>query len=186
MDAIEALLTRSSAKTLGPKPIAPEHLQVAYEAAVRAPDHGRLRPWRFMMIEGAARERFGEVLADTARLRNPQASDGDVAREREKAMRAPHIIVVVCRTVPGTKVPEIEQLLATAAAAENLMLALHAQGYGAVWKTGAPAYDATVKVRIGLAASDHIVGFLYAGGDVTYAPGKAASVSEALLPFNPA
>lgn len=183
MDAIEALLTRTSAKTIGTQPIAAEHLQIAYAAAVRAPDHGRLRPWRFMMIEGDARGPFALVLAETARLRNPAASDGDIAREREKATRAPHIIVVVCRPVLGTKVPEIEQLLATAAAAENLMLALHAQGYGAVWKTGAPAYDPNVKARIGLEASDHIVGFIYAGGDVTYAPGKAATVSDALLPF---
>jgi nitroreductase len=185
MLAIDALLTRSSAKTLGRKNIPPEHLQIALEAAVRAPDHGRLRPWRFMVIEGDALRHFGEVLAKAAKLRNPQASDAEITRERDKALRAPHIIVVACRIVTSAKVPEVEQILAAGAAASNLMLALHAQGYGAMWKTGLPAYDPTVKTAIGLAATDHIIGFIYAGDDPEYSPAKRASVSEAMLQFNP-
>jgi nitroreductase len=183
MDAIHALLTRSSAKAIGQTRIAQEHLRIALEAAVRAPDHGRLRPWRFMLIEGDDLRQFGEVLVEAAQRRNPQASEGEIAREREKAARAPHIIVVVCRVVASAKVPEVEQILAAGAAAQNVMLALHAQGYGAAWKTGAPAYDVGVKTAIGLAATDHIVGFIYAGGDATFAPGKRATVEEAMLPF---
>jgi nitroreductase len=180
---MEALLTRASAKTIGAKPVAPEHLRLALQAAVRAPDHGRLRPWRFMLFEGAQREALGEILATTLKQRGGEVSDGDLARERDKATRAPLIVLVVCRAVSGTKIPEIEQVLAAGAAAQNLMLAFHALGYGAMWKTGAPAYDPRVKAALGLAPTDQIIGFLYAGGDATYVPAKGAAVDDVLLAF---
>ena len=145
MDAIEALNTRSSAKTFGDIAPTQEHLATVLQAAVRAPDHGRLRPWRFMLIEGDQRRKFGEMLAASALRRTPGLSEGDLQRERGKALRAPLIIVVACRIVPGTKVPAIEQLLAAGAAAQNILLALHALGYVAAWKTGEAAYDTEVK-----------------------------------------
>ena len=141
MDAIEALVTRSSAKTYGESPPTQEHLATVLQAAVRAPDHGRLRPWRFMLIEGNQRRQFGELLAASARRRIPGLSDWRPARERDKALRAPLIIVVACRVVAGTKVPAIEQILAAGAAAQNILLALHTLGYVAAWKTGEAAYD---------------------------------------------
>ena len=133
------------------------------QAAVRAPDHGRLRPWRFMLIEGDQRRKFGEMLAASALRRVPGLSEGDLQRERDKALRAPLIIVVACRIVPGTKVPAIEQILAAGAAAQNILLALHALGYVAAWKTGEAAYDTEVKKALGFAADDHLVGFIYTG-----------------------
>ncbi len=91
-------------------------------------------------------------------------------------MRAPLIILVACRIVPGTKVPVIEQILAAGAAAQNILLGLHNFGYAAAWKTGDAAYDPEVKKALGLAADDHIVGFIYAGGGLgaLFAPGKPA------------
>src|SRR4029079_1909131 len=133
MEAIEALNTRATAKTYGADAPTKEHLAIALQAAVRAPDHGRLRPWRFMLIEGDQRRQFGELLAESAKRRVPGLSDGDLQRERDKAMRAPMIIIVMCRVVPGTKVPAIEQILAAGAATQNILLALHAQGYAAAW-----------------------------------------------------
>lgn len=185
MELLEALNARQSAKTYGPDAPTREHLAQVLQAAVRAPDHGRLRPWRFMLIEGAQRRRFGDLLAASALRRVPGLSEGDLQRERDKAMRAPLIIVVACRVVPGTKVPAIEQILAAGAATQNILLALHALGYAAAWKTGEAAYDTEVKKALGFASDDHIVGFVYTGGGqgVTVAPGKPASVQDAMLDF---
>jgi nitroreductase len=185
MDAFEALLSRNTAKTYGQTPPTREHLDMVLQAAVRAPDHGRLRPWRFMMIEGEQRRRFGELLAQSAKRRVPGLSDGDLQRERDKAMRAPLIIVVACRAVAGTKIPTIEQILAAGAATQNILLALHSLGYVSAWKTGEAAYDTEVKKALGLAPDDHIVGFVYTGGveGATFAPGKPAVVQDALLKF---
>jgi nitroreductase len=185
MDLLEALNTRATAKTYGADAPTKEHLAVALQAAVRAPDHGRLRPWRFMLIEGDQRRTFGELLASSAKRRTPALSDGDLQRERDKAMRAPMIVVVACRVVPGTKVPAIEQILAAGAATQNLLLALHAQGYAAAWKTGEAAYDAQVKQALGLAVDDHVIGFVYVGGGAgaSFSQGKPASVADAMLDF---
>jgi nitroreductase len=185
MDAIEALNTRVTAKTYGADAPTKEHLAVALQAAVRAPDHGRLRPWRFMFLEGDQRRRFGELLAESAKRRTPALSEGDLQRERAKAMRAPMIIIVICRVVPGTKVPAIEQILAAGAATQNILLALHSLGYAAAWKTGEAAYDPEVKKSLGLATDDHLIGFVYAGSrtDEAPPPGKPASVQDAMLDF---
>jgi nitroreductase len=185
METLEALNTRATAKTYGDTAPTREHLALVLQAAVRAPDHGRLRPWRFMTIEGDQRRQFGELLAASALRRVPGLSAGDLQRERDKALRAPMIIVVACRAVPGTKVPTIEQILATGAATQNILLALHALGYAAAWKTGEAAYDTEVKKALGLAADDHLVGFVYAGGGAgaTFAAGKSASVQDAMLEF---
>jgi nitroreductase len=185
MDVFEAMKSRHSAKTYGQDSPSREHLQAALESAVRAPDHGRLRPWRFMLIEGEQRRQLGELLAASAKRRVPGLSDGDLQRERDKALRAPLIVVVACRIVRGTKIPDIEQILAAGAAAQNMLLALHALGYAAAWKTGEAAYDTEVKTALGFAADDHIVAFIYAGGGegATFAPGKPASVVDAMLPF---
>ena len=84
MDTIEALTTRSTAKSYGDIPPTKDHLATILEAAVRAPDHGRLRPWRFMLIEGAQRQKFGDILAAAALRRTPALSAGDLQRERDK------------------------------------------------------------------------------------------------------
>ena len=185
MDTIEALTTRSSAKSYGDIPPTRDHLDTILEAAVRAPDHGRLRPWRFMLIEGQNRVRFGDILAAAALRRTPTLSAGDLQRERDKATRAPLIILVACRSVPGTKVPIIEQVLAAGAAAQNILLGLHNFGYAAAWKTGDAAYDPEVKKALGLAVDDHIVAFIYAGGGLgaLFAPGKPAVLQDAMLQF---
>jgi len=185
MDTLEALNTRATAKTYGDTAPSKEHLALVLQAAVRAPDHGRLRPWRFMLVEGNQRRKFGDLLAASALRRVPGLSEGDLQRERDKAMRAPMIIIVACRIVPGTKVPAIEQILAAGSAAQNILLALHALGYAAAWKTGEAAYDTEVKKALGFAADDHLIGFVYTGGGVgaSFATGKAASVQDAMVDF---
>jgi len=163
MQAIDALLERRSAKTLiDPAPDAGA-LQLLLECASRAPDHGRLRPWRFIVIRGAARERLGELMAEQVRRKLPAASAETLQRERQKPLRAPLIIVVAAVFNATAKIPPIEQVLAAGAAAENVMLAATALGFGAMWKTGDAAYDDTVKAALGLESRDAIVGFIYLG-----------------------
>jgi nitroreductase len=163
MQAIDALLKRRSAKTLADPAPDEGALALLLECASRAPDHGRLRPWRFIVIRGPARERLGELMAEQLLRKQPQASAEALQRERQKALRAPLIIVVAAVCSATAKVPAIEQILSAGAAAENMMLAATALGFGAMWKTGEAAYDDKVKVALGLDASDSIVGFLYVG-----------------------
>ena len=163
MDALDLMLSRESAiKLEAPGPSA-DDLDRIFASAVRAPDHGRLRPWHFVVIGPDQRERFGEVMADSLRRRDPTATEGDLKRERDKAFRAPTIVAVAAKVKRGHKIPEIEQIASASAAAQTIMLAAPALGYGAVWKTGAPAYDPLVKTALGLTAEDEIIGFLYIG-----------------------
>lgn len=163
MQAIEALLERRSAKALTDPAPDDGALELLLRCAARAPDHGRLRPWRFIVIRGAARERLGELLADQLRRKQPAAGTESLQRERQKAFRAPLIIVVAAVCNAAARIPQIEQILAAGAAAQNMMLAATALGFGAMWKTGDAAYDETVKLALGLEAGDAIVGFLYLG-----------------------
>ncbi len=135
-------------------------------AGVRAPDHGRLRPWRFVVLEGAAREKLGDAMARLSLAKFPQSTPEQLDGERRKVLRAPTIVVVAARITQG-KIPEVEQVAAVAAGVENMVLVAQALGYGAMWKTGAAAYDAQTKTMLGLAAQDHIVAFLYLGTTAT-------------------
>jgi nitroreductase len=162
MDALELLHTRQSAAKL--QEPGPDDMELAeiFRSAVSAPDHGRLRPWRFVVIREEARERFGELMAKTLKSRRPDTSAEMLERERAKPLRAP-LIVVVAAHVQAGRIPEIEQVLAVGAAAQNIMLAAYAMGFGAMWRTGDMAYDASVKTGLGLEEADAIVGFLYLG-----------------------
>jgi nitroreductase len=165
MQAIEALLRRYSARAL--KEPAPDDaaLGLILESATRAPDHGRLRPWRFIVIRGEDRVQFGELLADHLRRTKAAVSDEALQRERQKAFRAPLVVAVAAIVTPGGKIPAIEQILSAGAAAQNMLHAALALGFNGVWKTGAAAYDEQVKVALGLESKDAIVGFLYLGTD---------------------
>lgn len=166
MDAMELLTSRESAMKLASPGPGQAVLDRMFQSALRAPDHGRLRPWRFVVVSEETRERFGELMADCLRRQQPDASAEMLQRERDKAMRAPVIVVAAAAVQRGHKIPEVEQLVSAAAAAENIMLAANAEGFGAMWKTGAPAYDATVKQALGLDPDNDIVGFLYIGTQV--------------------
>lgn len=159
MDALDLMLSRKSAlKLKSPGPSAAE-LDRIFASAVRAPDHGRLRPWHFVVIGEAQRAAFGALIADALRRRDPSVSEAELQRERDKAFRAPVIVVVAAKVRKAHKIPEIEQIASASAAAQTIMLAAPALGYGAVWKTGAPAYDPTVKTALGLSRTMTSSGF---------------------------
>src|SRR6266853_20248 len=163
MQAIDALLQRRSARELTEPAPDEGALELIFSGAVRAPDHGRLRPWRFVVVRGSARERLGELFADHALRAQPQLGAQALQRERLKALRAPLIVAVAAHCNPSVKIPLIEQTLSAGAAAHAMMLAAFALGFNAMWKTGGPAYDETVKQALGFASTDDIVGFLYLG-----------------------
>jgi len=166
MDAMELLRTRFSALKLGEPAPSAQTVEAMLESAARAPDHGRLQPWRLILIEGDARLDFGKILAEALSRRNSLASEQALAREREKALRAPLIIVVATRCDRSAKIPIIEQTLSAGCAAHSIMLAAFAQGLGAMWRTGEPAYDNAVKSALGIEPDDLIVGFIYVGTDL--------------------
>ncbi|MDB6097546.1 MAG: hypothetical protein QOK23_2651 [Gammaproteobacteria bacterium] len=167
MELFDAIASRSTAKAVAePGPTA-EELDRLLQAAARAPDHGRLKPWRFIVVNGAAREPFANAVAAARKDQIPTFTDEQMELEREKIRRSPSIVIAGCavrKDIP--KVPEIEQVIAVGAAVENLLLAANDLGYGVMWKTGPPAYSAGVKRAVGLAQDDHIVAILHLGTKV--------------------
>jgi nitroreductase len=164
MELFDAIAARATAARLAEPGPTPEQLERLLSAAARAPDHGRLKPWRFISVDGAARESFANAVAEARRDQIPTYTDEQMELEREKIRRSPSILVVGCAVRRDiAKVPEIEQVIAVGAAVENLLLAAIDLGLGVMWKTGPAAYSPKVKATVGLTADDHIVAILHLG-----------------------
>jgi nitroreductase len=166
MDALEAMLSRNSvpARLLNDPAPDGKNLEEILETALRAPDHGALRPWRFIVIRGDARLRLGEVFEQALRRRDPEADEAACEKERSRPLRSPLIVAVCAEIVEGhPKVPVVEQIVTCGAAAQNMLNAAHAKGYAGIMLTGANAHDPVVKAALGLAPQDEIIGFLYFG-----------------------
>jgi nitroreductase len=177
MDAIEAILARASCLRVVPPGPTPDQLELILKAGSRAPDHGRMQPFRFLVMEGAARERLGELMAAALARRAPDVAASALDGERAKALRAPTIVAVGAALRPNPKVPDIEQVVAAGAACQNMLLAAHALGLGAFWRTGPAAYDAGVKAGLGFDEGDAIVGFLYFGAPAGVPPERPVDVA---------
>ncbi|HEV2301070.1 MAG TPA: nitroreductase [Stellaceae bacterium] len=163
MDTIETLVGRVSPAQLAEPGPSPAQLDKILAAAAAAPDHGRMKPWRFIVIEGEARARLGEVMAQSLKRREPESPEGRLDAERRKALRSPTIVVVAAAIKENPNVPEVEQIVAAGAAAQNLLLAAHGMGLGGFWRTGAVAYDEEAKRGLGLGPDDRVVGIIYLG-----------------------
>jgi nitroreductase len=132
--------------------------------AARVPDHKKLTPWRFIVLEGDARIALGEIVAEAcAAAEKEPPSEVRLAMERKRFLRAPVVIAVVSRTVKHPAAPEWEQILSAGAACYNLCLAANAMGYGTSWLTEWIAYDKRVGAALGLAEGERIAGFIYIG-----------------------
>lgn len=166
MDALTCLTSRQSMPPrllAEPVPTAGD-LDEIFRSAMSAPDHGAVRPWRFLIIQGEARERLGDVFADAMARREPEADAEALEKARAKPLRAPMLIAVLAEIVEDhPKAPVVEQILAAGAASQNMLNAIHAKGYGGILLSGANCYDDHVKAALGLAPKDAIIGFIYVG-----------------------
>lgn len=169
MDALDALFARRSiARLVDPAPTG-DDLATMLAAAVAAPDHGELRPWRFVVLTGDDRLRLGDLMAAMALDNEEQANegksnDGEAAatQARTRPLRAPMVVAAICRVQPGN-IPAPEQRDAVASAVGNLLVAATALGYGSIWRTGPAATAPQVRDGFGLGDDDSIVGFVYLG-----------------------
>ncbi|WP_027962732.1 NAD(P)H nitroreductase [Halomonas halodenitrificans] len=164
MDAMTLLHERSSmGKLMAPAPDA-EQLEAIYRAALRAPDHKELRPWRFIEFSGEGRERLGELFAEAEYREDPHVGDTALNAARKKPLRAPMVIAVIAKVTPEVpKVPKVEQVISAGCAAHAILLAAHAQGFGAMWRSGKYAFDPVVRKGLGLNEDDEVVAFIYLG-----------------------
>ena len=163
MEALDALINRVSVARLGEPAPTPEQRELLLRAALRAPDHGQLRPWRFLTVEGAAREQLGELFVRAQLARDAQAPAALLDKARAMPLRAPLLVAVIACLKAHPKVPESEQLLAAGCAAHGMLLAAHALGLGAIWRTGELSHDAMVHAGLGLADNERLIGLLYLG-----------------------
>lgn len=131
--------------------------------ASRVPDHGKLAPWRFVVLEGEARSRIGDTIARAFAAAEPSAEAERVDFERNRLMRAPCVVAVVSRVRIGHKIPEWEQLLSAGAVCQTLLIAASAKGFAAQWLTEWYSYDPEVLAALGLAPFERLAGFVYLG-----------------------
>ncbi|HEX2526225.1 MAG TPA: nitroreductase [Geminicoccus sp.] len=165
MDVSTAILSRTTVPPLkmgGPGP-GPADLQEILAAGAAAPDHGKLTPFRFILIEGDSRAALGEVFVAAARAADPNVAEVDLDKQRRNVMRATAVVVVVTRVRPGHKIPAEEQIAAGAAAMQNMLIMAHARGFAAKWATGKNAYDPHIRQALGCSQEDVITGFLLIG-----------------------
>lgn len=162
-ETLELLRTRRSVVAKAMVPPGPDAVQLAemLEIAARVPDHGKLTPWRFVLFEGEARARFGEVLSKRFAELNADADETQIEAEAGRFLRAPVVVCVVSRTAPHPKVPEWEQVLSAGAVCQNLLIASSAMGFAAQWITEWYAFDEVTRTAIGLETNEKVAGFVY-------------------------
>ncbi len=164
-DAIEFLKTRRSVKPRemsAPGP-SPAELETILTIGARVPDHGKLAPWRFIVFEGDARVRAGEIVASVFARKNPTASPADVEVQKRRLTDAPLVIGVVSLTKPHPTVPPWEQELSAGASAMNIVTAATALGYGACWLSGWISFDRDILAGFGLKADEKLAGLIHIG-----------------------
>ncbi len=164
---LSAIWDRRSIGRLSEPAPNPEQLETIIKAGASAPDHGRLKPWRFIVFQGDARSKFGLVLAEAMQARLERqgltATSSQIEKEQGKLLRAPLVVAVCAAIDEESSIPAIEQFAATAAACENMLLAATALKVGSMWRTGDASYDPFVKAALMLKETDMIVGWLYFG-----------------------
>jgi nitroreductase len=167
MEALEAIHTRQSIGKVKPDPVPRELIEKLLSAAVQAPNHYKVRPWRFVVLTGEAREKLGEVMAQDFLEKFPDLPPDTLStaleKERSKPLRSPVLIAVGVDKPSDPRVIEVENICATAAAVENLLLAAHALGLAAKWRTGDAARAPKIKQFLGFEPGQYLIAFIYLG-----------------------
>jgi nitroreductase len=173
---LASLLSRQSTGALEDPAPQGADLDLILDAGLRAPDHGRLRPWRFVLIRGDARMALSDCLAAAAR--NRQAPQAQIDRIRAWPLRTPLLIGLGAQIRADHSIPEIEQLLSAGASAMNMLNALHMLGYAGMWVTGANTYDPKVNTALGFRAPSRLIGFLAVGTAKALSPDAAGPAAR--------
>ena len=163
MQAIENILSRNSISKLGEPHPTSEEMNLIYKAALRAPDHAWLRPSEFIEVTGNGLDRLSKIFEQYAIKNIKDINEQKITKYKNAPYRAPMIIVLISNIKKHERVPDIEQILSTAAAAQNMLLALHALNYGAIWRTGAFALNDKIGKYFNLNKNQKILGYLYIG-----------------------
>lgn len=184
MDALTALHTRTSTNLLCDPAPSLEQRENIFKAGLRACDHKNLKPWKFLTIEGDARNAFGQLMADVKEASNGVPISNELRQKLKlKPFRAPLIIVVVATIIEHEKVPAIEQVLSAGGAAQMMMTAAHAQGVGAIWRSGSMMFRKEMLAGLGLDELDQIVGFIYLGTPKVVKPAAEVNPAEFVVPW---
>ncbi|MBN2117860.1 MAG: nitroreductase [Anaerolineales bacterium] len=163
MDVFEAIHGRHSQGKVKPDPLPREMIEKLLDAAVQAPNHYKVRPWRFVVLTGEGRDKLGNVMAAWQQEHHPEFPQDTFDKTRRLPLRAPVVIAVGVDKPGEAKVLEIENVCAAAAAIENLLLAAHAIVLGAKWRTGEWARATKVKEFLGFESDQEMIGFIYIG-----------------------
>lgn len=163
MDIFEAIYSRHSQGKVKQDPVPRDVIEKLLDAAVQAPNHYKVRPWRFVVITGEGRNKLGDIMAASQQERHPEFPQEAWNKCRSLPLRAAVVIAVGVDKPTEAKVLEVENICAAAAATQNLLLAAHAMGLGAKWRTGEWARDLLVKRFLGFEPDQHLIGFIYIG-----------------------
>ena len=163
METLEAIQTRNSVPLLTDPAPTSEEMSEVYKGALRAPDHARLRPWKFIEVRGDSRDKLAKIFIDTATALNSDLSENEISKLQKAPHRAPMVIILAADIKEHPKVPEIEQIISLGAAAQNILLGIHEIGYSAVWRTGNMAFNPEITKFLGLEENFKIIGYLYVG-----------------------
>ena len=176
MDAIKNILSRNSISKLTEPHPSSEEMDLVYKAALRAPDHAWLRPSQFIEITGNGLDKLSKIFEKYAKENIQDINEQKIAKYKNAPYRAPMVIVIISSVKKHKKVPEIEQILSTAAATQNILLALHALNYAAIWRTGVLALNDKIGQYFNLSENQKVLGYLYVGKP-TIAPKKIPEVN---------
>jgi nitroreductase len=163
MDVFEAINTRHSQGKVKPDAVPRALIEKLLSAAVQAPNHHKVRPWRFIVLTGSARNKLGDVFAASQLDRKPDLPPEALDKFRGLPLRAPVVIAVGVDKPNGEKVHEIENVAAVSAACQNVLLAAQAEGLAAIWRTGEWARDPKIKEYLGFSTDQHLLAYLYIG-----------------------
>ena len=165
METMQALLSRRSiSKLVSPGPTN-EDMEDVYQAALRAPDHSWLRPWKFIEVTGQSRNKLGKAFINST-IKSEDVDEERMSKIASLPLRSPMIIIVVARiNHDKPNVPRLEQIQSTAAAAQNILLALHDKGFGAYWRTGKYSTERNkyIASELQLENNEEVLGYLYVG-----------------------
>ena len=163
MDTQIAIQTRRSINRVRSDPIDKKFIEKLLAAGSQAPNHYKVRPWRFVVLSGSGLHKLGEVMAESLALKTNEIPVEALEKERAKPLRAPVIIAVGVDKPVEPRVIEIENICAAAAACQNILLAAHDLGLAAIWRTGPAALDPLVKSFLGLQKDQHLIALIYIG-----------------------